>query len=425
MARRKFKKTVALFIIIFVILLVSTAITNAAPTGKMGIGPDGSVTSETNMLVLGGTESITVWFRNDAGAAITDVASTVQYVKLACVNLSPTHAEITGTAAWEIWTPDGLGGHTLRTSGTLSPSINTNIIYSPYSTSALVTEYDWAIPQTITQYTDSSQFFSSLAVLRPMEYVKLTVTIHCLAVGDDRMWFFFRSTEDHHTSDPTSINDITDKANIYYKSPSWYPLHNSYDPNDATLSTGHSFKQTSWTIISTTTQFAKANKLIHQAPANAFHICGLKYGDANVNDVYDPGIDPLINGKLITLLGADMATDALVYYSGKLSLMETHGNPIVTGEGGEALDGTYCFNLIDVNPGTYVFYLRLEEPTPKFIGPITLSTSGQTYSTDNNFANAVPEFPIPEYTFGALLAIAACFAAFAISKKLKINLKHK
>jgi len=96
-------------------------------------------------------------------------------------------------------------------------------------------------------------------------------------VGDSRIWFFFRATEAAYASGsyPTDIGAIDSqyRVNLYYsRLPGpvqiqyWLPLHNSYDPYDQDIETGHNFGQHSWTRGATTRAFAKANKLVHQKP---------------------------------------------------------------------------------------------------------------------------------------------------------------
>lgn len=188
----------------------------------------------------------------------------------------------------------------------------------------------------------------------------------------------------------------------------WLPLHNSYDPWDSDIASGHAFEQTSWNRVTTNTAYAKTNKVHHQSPTpdggngdgtGVIHICGIKFNDLNGNGQYDPETDGVINDVMITLLGTiDPDQKAEVTYQGKLTIQETHGNPVLTGEGGNAAPGVYCFNLIDVQPGTYQFYIRIEEPqgteatTPTLItlAPITISDSETVYRVDNNFGNVRP-----------------------------------
>ncbi len=76
----------------------------------------------------------------------------------------------------------------------------------------------------------------------------------------------------------------------------------------------------------------------------------------------------------------------------------THGNPVVTGEGGAAPSGVYCFNLINLQTGTYQFWLRIEEPTlytpttSTLIGPITIEVTNdpaeEFFRVGNDFGNA-------------------------------------
>jgi hypothetical protein len=280
--------------------------------------------------------------------------------------------------------------------------------------------YTWDIGGSQSHpYTGASGegFETTLPVLLPQETLRLIIDVQCTGVGDSVDWFFFRATEDNFQGQtyPTSVSSITDKSNIYYsKLPGpvqtqyWLPLHNSYDPWDSDISSGHSFEQNSWNRVTTNTQYAKTNKVHHQSPASdggggegtgVIHICGIKFNDLSHNGQYDPEIDGVINGVKITLLGTiDPDQNAEDTYQGSLTIQETHGNPVLTGEGGNAAPGVYCFNLIDVQPGTYQFYIRIEEPqgteatTPTLItlAPITISGSEVAYRVDNNFGNRLP-----------------------------------
>jgi hypothetical protein len=82
----------------------------------------------------------------------------------------------------------------------------------------------------------------------------------------------------------------------------WLPLHNSYDPYDSDIGTGHCFEQTSWIRKATTTAFAKSNKTVHQQPSSSFHICGFKFNDTNNDGVFQPGLEFGMNGVTVTLL---------------------------------------------------------------------------------------------------------------------------
>jgi hypothetical protein len=122
-----------------VLTLFAAPIVYAAPTGKMDfVGPEGS--TAINVLRTGEQEQLSVVFMNDAGAAITDVPSTLQYIKLAAVNLNPDKVEIGTTAQWSIYTPGT--PPVARVSGSATASIDSSAIYSPFSTTQAVTEYD-------------------------------------------------------------------------------------------------------------------------------------------------------------------------------------------------------------------------------------------------------------------------------------------
>jgi len=310
------------------------------------------------------------------------------------------------------------------------------------------------------------------------------------------------------------------------------PLHNSYDPYDSDIGTGHNFDQHSWTRGETTTAFAKSNKLVHQKPVEnpalpcihvvkdanvtmaevgdtvkynitvtncgnvpltkvnvtddvlgpidtsgfnlavgesmsfyverqidaldsdplvnnataaglydttnvtdwdihsiniiveptfSFHICGFKFDDLNRNGVYNVETEPGINSVNATLLGPDQETKATDAYLGKFAYPPPENTPpldtLQTGE--NMLAGSYCFDLINIMPGTYIFYIRIEEPsgkgstTPTLIGPITLVTSpdGPRESLNNNFGNALPR-PVGGYlTSVSKLAVLSPYLA--------------
>jgi hypothetical protein len=399
-------------------------ITNAAPSGTIN-PPVGTV--EGNVLELGTNEQVTVTFKNSAGADITDIASTIQYITLAAANLNPSRTEIDPSATWGIYSPDKLD--VPRVSGNVTGTVDLNAIYSPYSTTQAISLYIWKIPQA-HPYTGNPNegFEDTLQVLRPGEILKLNVTVRCQnVVGDSMFWFFFRATEAHYTEGnyPTDINVIIDdnRMNIYYsKLPGsdqtkyWLPLHNSYDPYDADIGTGHNFDQLSWKRGSTIHAFAKTNKLVHQKPVEdpedpegpfSFHICGIKFDDSNRNGIYDVDTEHGINDITVILLGPDQKTPAEEYYQGMFTYPEPEENPLLTGE--NMLMGSYCFNLENVNPeggvdgkGTYIFWVKIEEPsgreatTPTLIGPITLiaSTEGPREKLNVHFGNS-PLIPQP------------------------------
>ena len=264
------RKTLALLVTLVLIPAVF-----AAATSEIRF-PDGS-TSLDNFLVVGGSESLTITFKNSAGASGTDVASTIQYIRVAGADENPTRAIITGSASWNIYnTTTGIARTNDGGTG-LAPSLDTAAIFAPFSLANTVYLYAWELGPpsgSLSSYTDATQFTNDLKILRPGEALNLTITIQCQnLVGDSVFVFFFKASEDAFSSVasyPTSITQITDKANLYYsKIPRqsgtyWLPLHNSYDPYDSDINNGHSFDQNSWTRNPTTTIFSKANKIVHQ-----------------------------------------------------------------------------------------------------------------------------------------------------------------
>jgi len=430
--------------LLIVLLLISLVpAVNAAPSGTID-PPVGTVAD--NVLVLGGEEGVTITFKNSAGADITDVASTIQYITLAAANLNPSRTIIDlSDASWAIYLPTDLT--TPRASGTVSVSLDMSAIYSPYSTTQTVYLYTWALGKpdgvdNLDAYTSSGQFKVDLKILRPGEIIKLTVKMKCQnVVGDTRVWFFFKATEAAYTTGnyPTDIAtiDAAYRVNLYYsKLPGpvqtkyWLPLHNSYDPYDPDIGTGHNFDQHSWTRGSTTHAFAKGDKLVHQKPIEnpdgngdpdgeprsfSFHICGVKFDDSNRDGLYDVGIEHGIgllldpswveSGVTVTLLGPDQKTKATDYYP-ELSYPppeDAHPDVLQTGENG--LRGSYCFNLMGETAGkTYTFYVKEEVPagrvatTPTLIGPITLvaSAEGKRDAINNHFGNLLPK-PVGGY----------------------------
>lgn len=255
----------------------------AAPSGQVFF-PEGEVSSEDMVLELGASGENIVKFENTA-SDITDVASTIQFITLSAANLNPSRALIALDASWKIYEP----GETIpRTSGAITGSLDENAIYAPYSTTETIFLYTWALGKPaddLDVYTSSGQFRDDLKILRPGEVIELTITVECQnVVGDSRIWFFFVATEFQPTSLPiTDINAIPvgERMNLYYskspgpdQTPYWWPLHNSYDPYDPDIDTGHAFQQVSWTIKDTTNVFAKADKLVHQKPVeNPEFVC--------------------------------------------------------------------------------------------------------------------------------------------------------
>jgi hypothetical protein len=403
---------------------------NAAPSSSIRF-PTG-LTSADNVLELGDSGQVEIRFQNSAGTSdLNDVSSTIQYVTVAAVNLNPSRVLITGSASWRIYDPTFT---TARASGTVLPILDMAAIYSPYSTSSTVYEYTWSLgppSDSLNAYTDSSQFTSDLRILRPGEWLQLIVTEECQGnVGDSIIWFFFRATEAAYASEASYPTDITsiplaDRVNLYYSNirggatKYWLPLHNSFDPYDSDINTGHVFNQQSWTRSSTTTAFSKANKAVHQKPVEdpedpedptySFHICGVKFNDINRNMAWDADTEPGIDGVWITLLGPDQSTKAEQYYTG---IEMEHDNPVQSGE--SELRGSYCFNIWGLTPGlSYTFYIRIDEPpgkestTPTLIGPITLTASeqGPRESLNNHFGNADlrPSAPTPRYVGGTFV----------------------
>jgi hypothetical protein len=413
-----------LFAMALILLLQLPVMVLAAPSSAIYF-PEIGDSSANNILETGKTSTVTISFKNTAGAEISDVASTIQYITIAAANLNPNRTSIELEAQWEIYY-----GNTSRTSGTVTGETSSEI-YSPYSTVMPIELYVWRLgppSNSLANYTDPIQFNDDLKILRPSEIINLTVTIKCLdKVGDTVIWFFLKASEDEHQegSYPTSTAVINDKCNLYYsKLPGrttkyWLPLHNSYDPYDEDLETGHSFRQHSWTREPTVHAFAKANKHVHQKLAVdppsgvfTFHICGVKFLDNNGNGVWEMGIDQPVDGIELWLLAK--AQDGRLVpadgpdspYCGIISVIEEHGNPVLSGEGGETVSGHYCFNLNVNKGGTYEFYIWLDESTlpPNYwvypaiedkdliinstlIGPITLTTGDNEVSYGNSFAN--------------------------------------
>ena len=270
------RRLVPLSIIVLFITTIITVPIFAAPSGEIYF-PDGQVDAEDMVLEFGHSGENTIIFKNTA-SGINDVASTIQYITLAAANLNPSRALIALDASWEIYESET--NLIPRVTGTVTGSLDQNAIYAPYSTSQTVYLHTWKLGKPaadLDAYTSSSQFHNELKILRPGEVLKLTITVECQNIeGDTRIWFFFRATEFHPDSPPiTNLSAIpeSERVNLYYsKSPGpdqtkyWWPLHNSYDPYDANIGTGHAFNQNSWAIMSTTRAFAKANKLVHQKP---------------------------------------------------------------------------------------------------------------------------------------------------------------
>jgi len=274
-------KVGCLISIVIVLVLAFIPLVPVVDTARVLGAPSSTVEVETdNVLELGDSEEVIVTFKNSASADVNDLASTFQFVTLAAANLNPTRAIIALDASWEIYISEAAA--TPRLTGSVTGAVDTTAIYAPYSTIDTVYLYTWALGKPdgtsgLSAYTDSSQFANDLRILRPGEVLKFKVTVQCQnVVGDSRLWFFLRATEFEPASVPVAnITAIPEaqRMNIYYskspgpdKTPYWWPLHNSYDPYDSDIKTGHVFEQVSWTRVNTATAFSKSNKLVHQKP---------------------------------------------------------------------------------------------------------------------------------------------------------------
>jgi hypothetical protein len=89
------------------------------------------------------------------------------------------------------------------------------------------------------------------------------ISFQVTGVGEGSTWlvFFPRATEDHH-SVGVPLSGVNDKANIWESDGYWYPVHNSYDPYDADIDTGHAFVDLSWEALPTTNEYAWAIRFI-------------------------------------------------------------------------------------------------------------------------------------------------------------------
>jgi uncharacterized repeat protein (TIGR01451 family) len=274
-------KVSCLISIVIVLVLAFIPLVPVVDTARVLGAPSSTVEVETdNVLELGDSEEVIVTFKNSASADVNDLASTFQFVTLAAANLNPTRAIIALDASWEIYVSEAAA--TPRVTGSVTGAVDTTAIYAPYSTIDTVYLYTWALGKpdgtsSLSAYTNSTQFANDLRILRPGEVLKLKVSVECQnVVGDSRLWFFLRATEFEPASIPVAnITAIPEaqRINIYYskspgpdKTPYWWPLHNSYDPYDSDIKTGHVFDQVSWTRSPTTTAFSKSNKLVHQKP---------------------------------------------------------------------------------------------------------------------------------------------------------------
>lgn len=401
--------TLAIIILINLIPLAQTA-----PSGSIQLDPD---ISADNYLVVSETEIVSVLFTNTAGGFVDDLASIIQYITVSAAVRNPL-ISITD-ATMQIHNPDT----SIRVAPVSVATVKETSLFvppgPPTTPSETVDLYTWSLGPpsgALINLTDyASEWDDSLRVLRPQETLNLTFTVTCEGEGDSISWFFFRATEAAYTTGnyPTDITTIpaNQRMNLYYsKLPGpptnptyWLPLHNSYDPYDGDISSGHIFDQTSWNRDATNTAYAKTNKIHHQSPNGdgeetySFHLCGLKFEDINSDGNYIIETERVVSGVTITLLGADQQTPAELYYPGSFDYADDHTNPLVTGEGGH-LSGQYCFNLDNVSTtggdggsATYTFYIEINElgstlTTPSILGPITL-TAGEAIEERNSVAN--------------------------------------
>lgn len=89
--------------------------------------------------------------------------------------------------------------------------------------------------------------------------VEVSFKIKGKAYGITMLQFFPRATEDHHAGG-VPLADIVDKANIWGNG-LWYPVHNSYDPYDDVIGTGHSWDH-GWEPVPTTDAYARIEKFV-------------------------------------------------------------------------------------------------------------------------------------------------------------------
>jgi len=109
-----------------------------------------------------------------------------------------------------------------------SGSVNGNLTVEPFGfwDSTGVEQYEmvtWHLPSSV--------------VLRSGWLINLRFQIHCEATGVTTIILFPRATEDH-----SPIN-IIDWTNLWRENDVWYPLQRSYDPWDADIHSGHTFRK--------------------------------------------------------------------------------------------------------------------------------------------------------------------------------------
>lgn len=91
--------------------------------------------------------------------------------------------------------------------------------------------------------------------------VEISFQVQGVAEGTTWLAFFPRATEDHHANG-VPLSEINDKANIW-GGDLWYPVHNSYDPYDSDIGTGHAFTNLGWETMPTTNNYARIIKLVY------------------------------------------------------------------------------------------------------------------------------------------------------------------
>ncbi len=97
--------------------------------------------------------------------------------------------------------------------------------------------------------------------------VKFSFQVYAVSTGSSKVQFFPRSTEDHHSSG-VPLSQIIDKKNIWEDESTglWYPAHNSYDPWDDDINSGHVWRQWSWDKRITNKSYSKAKAEIIVKP---------------------------------------------------------------------------------------------------------------------------------------------------------------
>jgi len=92
---------------------------------------------------------------------------------------------------------------------------------------------------------------------------KAEISFQVTGVAQGSTWlaFFPRATEDHHAAG-VPLGSVADKANIWESRGYWYPVHNSYDPYDIDIGTGHVFQSLTWTALPATSKYARAIRFI-------------------------------------------------------------------------------------------------------------------------------------------------------------------